>query len=403
MGTTAAVVAVGVTGVVLAIVASLAVRARSRSDRVTQAALRRIGDGVDALSSGLGAVVERAQSEGAALGRSIGITLDLDEALANAAAAAAALPGMAAGAARVERHDGTAAQRSVGITSGSTGLEGGLDPPDRTPWESAIVEWLRAPATWADEPLRVGVVVPLVHAGARIGVIGAYARTAGRVAEDAIEELRELADAAAPALAAARDHEAVRELVRTDPLTGLLNRRGFDEALTREIARADRASTPLTLLMIDLDDFREVNKESHTHGDSVLRALGGVLLDACRATDIVCRRGGEEFSVILPDTPCLEAIRREARIRALVATTAFPHVDRLRFSSGITALAESDDALSIDTRASELVNVAKLAPGKNQLHHDCDLATDARPAPQDGTRDEPRGAARPEPPPRRDG
>lgn len=399
MGTTAAVVTVGLTGLVLALVASLAVRARSRSDEVTQAALRRIGDGVDALSSGLGAVVERAQSEGAALGRSVGITLDLDEALANAAAAAAALPGMEAGAARVERHDGTPAQRSVGITSGSTGLEGGLDPPDRTAWESALVEWRRGPATWAEEPLRIGVVVPLVHAGARIGVIGAYARTAGRAEEAAIVELRELADAAAPAIAAARDHEAVKELVRTDPLTGLLNRRGFDEALTREIARADRASSPLSLLMIDLDDFREVNKESHTHGDDVLRALGEALLDACRATDIVCRRGGEEFSVILPDTPCLEAIRLDARIRALVATTAFPHVDRLRFSSGITALSENDDAVSIDTRASELVNVAKLSPGKDRLHHDCDLATGARLAmPGDAPADR-RRSARPETPP----
>lgn len=389
-------VIVGAMGLVLAIVAGLTARARSRSDRLTQAALRRIGDGVDALSSGLGAVVERAQSDGAALGRGVGITLDLDEALANAAAAAAALPGMDAGAVRVERYDGTAAQRSVGITSGSTGLEGGIDPPDRTPWQSAVVEWRREPSGWAEEPLRVSVIVPLVHEGARLGEIGAYARTAGRAEEAAIAELRDLADAAAPALAAARDHEAVKELVRTDPLTGLLNRRGFDEALAREIARADRASTPLSLLMLDLDDFREVNKQSHTHGDDVLRALATVLVEACRATDLVCRRGGEEFSVILPDTPCLEAIRLDARIRALVSTAPFPHVDRLRFSSGITALSENDDAVSIDTRASELVNIAKLAPGKDSLHHDCDVSSGQRLVTPEGASSERRGPDRPE-------
>ena len=191
-----------------------------------------------------------------------------------------------------------------------------------------------------------------MHEGVRIGLLAAYCSEVAYPHEGTVDQLGALAAEAAPALAAAREHEAVRELVRTDPLTGLLNRRGLDEALNREIARAARTGSPLSILMLDLDDFRAVNKVTYAHGDDVLREFARVLEDACRTTDILCRRGGEEFMLILAETPCYEALRLDSRIRALVSTTEFSHVGTLQYSSGITSLRPDDDIIEIDKRAS---------------------------------------------------
>jgi diguanylate cyclase (GGDEF)-like protein len=373
MGMIIGVVAVAVaTAGVLAFGAGMVVRARNASDARTREALRRIGDGVEALSSGLGSVVDSARADAAELGRSVGITLDLDEALRRTAAAAAALPGMQAGAARINRLDGTPSQQAVGLSSGRTGLEGTIDPPDLSTWESAIVTWRRQSDPGHTPTLQAGVITPVVHEGVRIGMLAAYCREVSYPHEDTIDQLGTLAAEAAPALAAAREHEAVKELVRTDPLTALLNRRGLDEALTREIARAARTGSPLSVLMLDLDDFRAVNKVTYAHGDDVLREFSRVLEDACRTTDILCRRGGEEFLLILPETPCYEALRLDARVRALVSTTAFSHIENLTYSSGITSLRPDDDIVDLDKRASALVNEVKAA-GKNGVQHDCEI------------------------------
>src|SRR3954471_10327848 len=93
------------------------------------------------------------------------------------------------------------------------------------------------------------------------------------------------------------------EMVLNDALTGCFNRRGFDQSLAREIARASRAGSDLSLIAIDLDHFKRVN-DSHGHmgGDAVLREFGNLLSQAARAGDMVARTGGEEFSILLPDT-----------------------------------------------------------------------------------------------------
>ena len=92
-------------------------------------------------------------------------------------------------------------------------------------------------------------------------------------------------------------------MVLTDPLTGCLNRRGFDQALTREVGRATRAGSEFALLAADLDHFKQVNDTyGHLAGDMVLRAVGALLVKAGRAGDVVARVGGEEFAILLADT-----------------------------------------------------------------------------------------------------
>ncbi|MEP6999834.1 MAG: GGDEF domain-containing protein [bacterium] len=92
-------------------------------------------------------------------------------------------------------------------------------------------------------------------------------------------------------------------MVLTDPLTGCLNRRGFDQALTREVGRSTRAGSEFALLAVDLDHFKQVNDTyGHLAGDVVLRAVGSLLIKAGRAGDVVARVGGEEFAILLAET-----------------------------------------------------------------------------------------------------
>ncbi len=104
-------------------------------------------------------------------------------------------------------------------------------------------------------------------------------------------------------------------MVLTDPLTGCLNRRGLDQAMAREIARSTRAGSELSLLALDLDHFKEVNDSlGHMAGDVVLRDLGSLLAQTARAGDIVSRTGGEEFTILLPDTDPAGAYRAGVRL-----------------------------------------------------------------------------------------
>jgi diguanylate cyclase (GGDEF)-like protein len=354
--------------VAFALVAWLAVRARNRADERTRDVLRRISDEMISISDGLGAVVEGVWST-PQHDVVFPVTLDLDEALRRVAAVAATLPGMAGGAARADRLDGTPVMRSIGVVSGATGLESAPDPPDGQSWTTALVEWVPAPGLTHPSTIRRAVIVPISHNGIRIGLVGAYSSSSA-VPTDVVDAVCALAASAAPGLAAAREHESVKELVRTDHKTGLRNDRGMFDDLAREIARATRTGSPLSLLMLDLDNFSDANKVNYAVGDDVLREFARVVLDACRETDIPCRRGGDEFTIILPETACDAALRVEARIRALVSTTDFPHIGALSYSAGVTTLREGDTTASLDQRASVLVNTIKRGT-KGGVAHDC--------------------------------
>lgn len=140
-----------------------------------------------------------------------------------------------------------------------------------------------------------------------------------------------LAEQSALALANLRLREALREQSIRDPLTATFNRRYLDETLLREIARCERSGATLAVAMIDVDHFKPFNdRHGHAAGDRVLAAVGRVLREVFRRSDIVCRYGGEEFAVLLPDVAEPAAMQR--------ATDLLGAVRRLRLEWGGTPL-----------------------------------------------------------------
>ena len=110
----------------------------------------------------------------------------------------------------------------------------------------------------------------------------------------------------------------------TDPLTGIFNRRHLDRRLNQEVASARRWSQPLSILLLDIDHFKEVNdKHGHQAGDHVLAALGEVIVAELRESDVVARYGGEEFLVIAPHTPLIGATDIAERVRRSVESHDF--------------------------------------------------------------------------------
>lgn len=164
----------------------------------------------------------------------------------------------------------------------------------------------------------------------------------------------------------------------TDTLTGLPNRRAFDMRLALEFGRARRQEHALSLLVVDVDFFKRYNdRYGHPAGDAALRAVAEVLCAACtRAVDLAARMGGEEFSVLLPNTPMDGAVDIALRVERLLAAKALPHADsevdaHLTVSIGIATIHVHDEtAHALVERADRALYAAK-AQGRNR--HQCDL------------------------------
>ena len=170
-----------------------------------------------------------------------------------------------------------------------------------------------------------------------------------------------------------QNHE-LASLVSTDALTGLANRRGFDDFLAQQICVAVRYHRSLSLLILDLDRFKDVNDTyGHPVGDEVLRAFGAVLLSSARDSDIVARQGGDEFALVLPDTELSGALALANRIRGAVEALKIPGPDgatiRITISAGVATL-DRDDPLQIESLIADAdagLYTAKRAGGNRSM------------------------------------
>ena len=145
-----------------------------------------------------------------------------------------------------------------------------------------------------------------------------------------------------------------RELARqalTDGLTGLRNRRAFEDDIAVEVARHRRSGRPLSLIVADLDHFKRINDTwGHDTGDAVLRGFAEVCRKAIREGDLACRIGGEEFAILLPDTPLETAAVVAERLRAEVEDAAIPLLGSAAVSYSISAGVAELDVTDVGAR-----------------------------------------------------
>ncbi|MDS4013443.1 MAG: diguanylate cyclase [Candidatus Accumulibacter sp.] len=160
------------------------------------------------------------------------------------------------------------------------------------------------------------------------------------------------------------------KLVRHDQLTGVLNRRGLEEAFEKESARALRRKTPMCVGLLDIDNFKKLNDSlGHDAGDAALIHLATVIRETMRPQDTCARFGGEEFIILLPDTPVEDAQKALVRLQRELTKRFFLHNNEkqlITFSAGVTALRPEDNQASIMKRADEAMYSAKKT-GKNRV------------------------------------
>lgn len=164
--------------------------------------------------------------------------------------------------------------------------------------------------------------------------------------------------------------EEVSELVREDQLTGALNRRGLDETIDRELKRADRSKTAVSVALLDIDNFKQLNDSiGHQAGDRALQHLIKVIKETLRPADTVGRYGGEEFLIVLPDTDLKAAIEAMQRLQRDLTKKFFLHNNErvlITFSAGVALRGEAEDADDLIGRADKAMYQAKQA-GKNRV------------------------------------
>jgi diguanylate cyclase (GGDEF)-like protein len=219
------------------------------------------------------------------------------------------------------------------------------------------------------------IAVPLIKDNKVLGVLNVESKGDAPLTENDVNVFNTLAGSVAVAIDNARLHADVKLIAMTDVVSGLPNRRAFDETLYAEITRASRYSHPISLIILDLDSFKEYNdKWGHPAGDIRLKEIADVLRSNVRDPDLAARYGGEEFAIILPNTSKGGASRLAERLRQSAESSAPQKNDDGYPISGYTislgVATYPDDATSME----ELLHMADHAElmakrlGKNQVY-----------------------------------
>ncbi|MBA3552983.1 MAG: diguanylate cyclase [Actinobacteria bacterium] len=181
------------------------------------------------------------------------------------------------------------------------------------------------------------IAIPLLARGDLKGVLSLYRLGEGNhFAENEFSLAIRFGELAALAIDNAEIRARLETEAVTDHLTTLNNHRYFHERLGTEMRRASRRRSPVSLLLYDIDDFKRVNDVyGHLVGDRVLQAVASITKDSCRREDVVCRIGGEEFGVILPDCELGDAVAAGERLRLAVEEASLPVIGSITVSVGV--------------------------------------------------------------------
>jgi diguanylate cyclase (GGDEF)-like protein len=211
---------------------------------------------------------------------------------------------------------------------------------------------LRCEICGATQP--TSVCEPLLVGGQTIGSVLLTSEKALKA--ELLDRIRETVAQAAPILANQRNLMLAESLARSDPLTGLSNRRAADEMLERMIARAERGSSSASIVLLDLDGLKQLNdRHGHESGDRALASLGQIISSTIRSSDFAARTGGDEFMIILPGTGYDDAINVAEKLRSEIERTEVGGLGRISASLGVAVLptdaANAEDLLRKADRA----------------------------------------------------
>jgi diguanylate cyclase (GGDEF)-like protein len=229
-------------------------------------------------------------------------------------------------------------------------LAGGLEAPY---WVLFVLPTLHAAAIHPPHRIAAFMLAVAAAAAAPLAYDGWEAATAATFLlgillwiGTAVITYRLMREVRAQRLKSQREEDHARRMARLDPLTGLSNRRAFDEAIGEQIAEARETGRPLSMLLADLDRFKQINDEyGHVHGDSCLRQVARTIQGNVRATDACFRWGGDEFAVLLPTADAAWATELCQRIQAAVQSTCQrPDGAPLSVCCGHTVLEDGMDA-----------------------------------------------------------
>ncbi|MGZ4462304.1 MAG: diguanylate cyclase [Gaiellaceae bacterium] len=371
-------VAAGLGVVLLALsVASVGRRARRREGERVAALTSRLEARLDEFARDLAEATGQAEEERRwrPFLDEVAESVDLDEVLKRTLEAAQRLPGADAALISLETQDGPPILAASGLPAESIELPLYV-PRGRGGEEHRSIELSFRYADddpagepdGGDEPrIHHGLGVPLADSIGRLGFLTVYScERRHRFGSDELHRLEQLAERAAPAIENARRFREARQLADLDALTGMHNRRFFHQALEREVSRARRYDRALALIIIDLDDFKQVNDTvGHLAGDEVLAVASERIQGAVRTADIPCRIGGDEFAIILPESGLADAHLLFSRIEDAIASAPVGQAERLGISGGIAELAKNASPTDFFDAADEALYRAKHA-GKAQ-------------------------------------
>ena len=214
--------------------------------------------------------------------------------------------------------------------------------------------------------------IPMIAQGETLGLFYLTANGPEALPEGKQQLARTVAEQVSLAIANLQLRETLRQQSIRDPLTGLYNRRYLEESLTQEIAQAQRYDQAIGVIMLDIDHFKQFNDTyGHTAGDQVLQAVGALLIENVRGADIACRYGGEEMTLILPESPLAQSQRKAEAILRAIARLELTYngqpLPTLTASLGVASFPQHGATASALVQSADAALYCAKASGRNQV------------------------------------